>query len=309
MDLRIFTEPQLGASYDQQLRLARTAEDAGFDAYFRSDHLLTFAGDGLPGPTDTWITLAGLARETSTIRLGTLVTSMTFRHPGMLALAVTQVDVMSGGRVELGLGAGWFDREHEAFGLPFPPTKERFERLEEQFAILTGLWKTPPGSTFDYTGRHYSIDANPALPRPAQDPHPPVIVGGLGAKTTPRLAATYAAEFNVPFAPLDDVRTINANVDAACVTAGRDPSTLLRSVALTVCCGRDEAELERRAAAIGQPLARLRKNQLAGTPNEIVERLGAIGDLGLTRVYLQTLDVDDLDHLELIAADVITQLA
>ena len=308
MDLRIFTEPQLGASYDQQLRLARTAEDAGFDAYFRSDHLLTFSGNGLPGPTDTWITLAGLARETSTIRLGTLVTSATFRHPGMLALAVTQVDVMSSGRVELGLGAGWFDREHEAFGLPFLPTKERFERLEEQLAILTGLWATPPGGAFDYDGRHYSIKANPALPRPAQDPQPPLIVGGLGPKTTPRLAAAYADEFNVPFAPLSDVKTINVNVDAACAAAGRDPSTLRRSLALTVCCGRDEAELERRADAIGQPLARLRKNQLAGTPNEIVERLGAIGDLGLTRVYLQTLDVDDLDHLELIAADVITQL-
>jgi F420-dependent oxidoreductase-like protein len=309
MDLRIFTEPQLGATYDQQLRLARTAEDAGFSAYFRSDHLLTFAGDGLPGPTDTWITLAGLARETTTIRLGTLVTSATFRHPGMLALAVSQVDVMSGGRVELGLGAGWFDREHEAFGLPFPSTKERFERLEEQLAIVTGLWNTPQGGAFDFTGRHFRIDANPALPRPAQDPHPPVIVGGLGAKTTPRLAATYATEFNVPFAPLKDVKAINDNVDAACVTAGRDPATLLRSLALTVCCGSNEAELERRAAAIGQPLARLRKHQLAGTPNELVERLGAAGDLGMSRVYLQTLDMDDLDHLELIAAEVIPQLA
>jgi F420-dependent oxidoreductase-like protein len=309
MDLRIFTEPQLGATYDQQLRLARAAEEAGFDAYFRSDHLLTFAGDGLPGPTDTWITLAGLARETSRIRLGTLVTSATFRHPGMLALAVNQVDVMSGGRVELGLGAGWFDREHESFGLPFPATKERFERLEEQLAILTGLWKTPQGSSFDYTGRHYSIDANPALPRPAQDPHPPVIVGGLGAKTTPRLAATFADEFNVPFAPLADVRTINANVDAACTAAGRDPSSLLRSLALTVCCGRDEAELERRAAAVGQPLAGLRKNQLAGTPGELVERLGAIAELGLRRVYLQTLDIDDLDHVELIATEVMPQLS
>jgi F420-dependent oxidoreductase-like protein len=308
MDLRIFTEPQLGASYDQQLRLARAAEAAGFDAYFRSDHLLTFAGDGLPGPTDTWITLAGLARETNTIRLGTLVTSATFRPPGMLALAVTQVDVMSGGRVELGLGAGWFDREHSAFGLPFPSTKERFERLEEQLAILTGLWKTPQGQAFDYAGRHFTIDSNPALPRPAQHPHPPVIVGGLGAKTTPRLAAAYADEFNVPFAPLDDVRAINANVDAACATAGRDPSTLRRSVALTVCCGRDEAELERRAAAIGQPLAGLRKTQLAGTPGELVERLGSFGELGLTRAYLQTLDMDDLDQLELIASEVLPQV-
>jgi F420-dependent oxidoreductase-like protein len=308
MDLRIFTEPQLGASYDQQLRLARAAEDAGFDAYFRSDHLLTFSGDGLPGPTDTWITLAGLARETTRIRLGTLVTSATFRHPGMLALAVTQVDVMSGGRVELGLGAGWFDREHEAFGIPFPSMKERFERLEEQLAILRGLWATPSGSDFTHSGRHYSIEANPALPRPAQNP-PPLIVGGLGPKTTPRLAATYANEFNVPFAPLDDVRSINSRVDDACATAGRDPKTLLRSVALTVCCGRDEAELKRRAAATGQPLENLRKNQLAGTPSELVERLGAFAELGLTRAYLQVLDFDDLDQIDLIASEVLPQLA
>ena len=308
MDLRIFTEPQLGASYDQQLRLARASEDAGFDAYFRSDHLLTFEGRGLPGPTDTWTTLAGLARETSRIRLGTLVTSATFRHPGMLALTVTQVDAMSAGRVELGLGAGWFDREHEAFGVPFPPAKERFERLEEQLGILSGFWTTAPGESFSWNGHHYQLDANPALPRPTQDPHPPLIVGGLGAKTTPRLAARYASEFNVPFAPLDDIRTINANVDEACSAIGRDPATLRRSVALTVCCGRDEAEVERRADAIGRPLKHLR-GQLAGTPAEIVDRLGAIGELGLTRVYLQTLDMDDLDHIELIAERVMPQVA
>jgi F420-dependent oxidoreductase-like protein len=308
MDLRIFTEPQLGASYDQQLRLARASEDAGFDAYFRSDHLLTFEGRGLPGPTDTWTTLAGLSRETSRIRLGTLVTSATFRHPGMLALSVTQVDVMSGGRVELGLGAGWFDREHEAFGVPFPPTKERFERLEEQLEILTRFWTTPDGENFDWNGRHYQLASNPALPRPAQDPHPPIIVGGIGAKTTPRLAARFAAEFNVPFAPLDDVREINARVDEACSEIGRDPKTLRRSVALTVCCGRDDAELERRARATGRPLNQLR-DQLAGTPDQLVERLGKIGELGLTRVYLQTLDMDDLDQVELIADRVLPQVA
>lgn len=308
MDLRIFTEPQFGASYEQQLRLARAAEDAGFDAYFRSDHLLSFSGDGLPGPTDTWTTMAGLARETTRIRLGTLVTSSTFRYPGMLALAVTQVDVMSGGRVELGLGAGWFEGEHQAFGIPFPPVKERFERLEEQLAILTGLWATPPGETFGFDGRHYQLSGNPALPRPAQDPHPPVIVGGHGAKTTPRLAARFANEFNVPFSPLDDVRTINGRVDDACRSAGRDPATLRRSVALTVCCGRDEAELERRAAATGSPLAQLRENQLAGTPAEVVARLGAFAELGITRTYLQTLDVDDLDHIELIAQEVMPQV-
>jgi F420-dependent oxidoreductase-like protein len=307
MDLRIFTEPQFGATYDQQLRLARTSEDAGFDAYFRSDHLLSFMGDGEPGPTDTWTTLAGLARDTSRIRLGTLVTSATFRHPGMLALSVTQVDAMSGGRVELGLGAGWFVGEHEAFGIPFPPMRERFERLEEQLAILTGLWTTPPGTTFDFPGKHYQLSGNPALPRPTQQPHPPVIVGGLGAKTTPRLAARFASEFNVPFAPLDDVPAINARVDEACTAAGRDPATLLRSVALTVCVGRDDAEVARRAEAIGQPLAQLR-NQLAGTVSEVVDRLGAIADLGLTRVYLQTLDIDDLEQVELIASDVMPQV-
>jgi F420-dependent oxidoreductase-like protein len=307
MDLRIFTEPQFGASYDQQLRLARASEDAGFDAYFRSDHLLSFMGHGEPGPTDTWITMAGLARDTSRIRLGTLVTSATFRHPGMLALSVTQVDAMSGGRIELGLGAGWFDGEHEAFGIPFPPMRERFERLEEQLAIITGLWTTEPGTKFDFDGRHYQLAGNPALPRPTQQPHPPVIVGGVGAKTTPRLAARFATEFNVPFAPLDDVQTINARVDEACTAAGRDPATLLRSMALTVCVGRDDAEVARRAEAIGQPLSHLKK-QLAGTVNEVVDRLGAVADLGLTRIYLQTLDMDDLDHVELIASEVMPQV-
>jgi F420-dependent oxidoreductase-like protein len=307
MDLRIFTEPQFGASYDQQLRLARASEDAGFDAYFRSDHLLSFMGHGEPGPTDTWITMAGLARETSRIRLGTLVTSATFRHPGMLALSVTQVDAMSGGRIELGLGAGWFDGEHEAFGIPFPPMRERFERLEEQLAIITGLWTTEPGTKFDFGGKHYQLAGNPALPRPTQQPHPPVIVGGVGAKTTPRLAARFATEFNVPFAPLDDVQDINARVDEACTAAGRDPATLLRSMALTVCVGRDDAEVARRAEAIGQPLSHLKK-QLAGTVNEVVDRLGAVADLGLTRVYLQTLDMDDLDHVELIASEVMPQV-
>jgi alkanesulfonate monooxygenase len=307
MDLRIFTEPQFGATYDQQLRLARASEDAGFDAYFRSDHLLSFMGHGEPGPTDTWITMAGLARETSRIRLGTLVTSATFRHPGMLALSVTQVDAMSGGRIELGLGAGWFDGEHEAFGIPFPAMRERFERLEEQLAIITGLWTTEPGTKFDFDGKHYQLAGNPALPRPTQQPHPPVIVGGLGAKTTPRLAARFAAEFNVPFAPLADVRTMNARVDEACAAAGRDPKTLRRSMALTVCVGRDEAEVARRAEAIGRPLAHLR-DQLAGTVNEVVDRLGEIGELGLTRVYLQTLDIDDVAHIELIASDVMPQI-
>jgi alkanesulfonate monooxygenase SsuD/methylene tetrahydromethanopterin reductase-like flavin-dependent oxidoreductase (luciferase family) len=214
---------------------------------------------------------------------------------------------MSSGRVELGLGAGWYDGEHEAFGIPFPPMRERFERLEEQLAILTGLWTTAPGTKFDFAGKHYQLTGNPALPRPTQDPHPPLIVGGVGAQTTPRLAAGFATEFNVPFAPLDDVRTINGRVDEACKAVGRDPATLLRSMALTVCCGRDDAEVARRAEAIGRPLAHL-KDQLAGTVSEVVDRLGAIAGLGLTRVYLQTLDMNDLDQIDLIAAEVMPQV-
>src|SRR5580692_5295052 len=204
MKLRIFVEPQQGASYAQQLAVAQAAEALGFDAFFRSDHFLAMGGDGLPGPTDSWVTLGGIARETERIRLGTLVTSATFRLPGLLAVQVAQVDAMSGGRVELGLGAGWYDAEHSAYGVPFPATHERMERLEEQYAILTGLWGTPEDETFSFDGRHYHLKDSPALPKPVQRPHPPLIVGGHGPKRTPRLAATYASEFNLPFASVAD---------------------------------------------------------------------------------------------------------
>ena len=236
-----------------------------------------------------------------------MVTSATFRHPGMLALAVTQVDVMSGGRVELGLGAGWFDREHEAFGLPFVSMKERFERLDEQLSIISTWWATPAGSTFDHRGKHYTLEANPALPRPVQRPAADHRRRGRD-EDHPAPRRHYASEFNVPFAPLESVRDINANVDGACATAGRDPKSLLRSVAYTVACGRDDAEVARRVAKTGQTLDVMKGNQLAGTPAEIVQRLGEIAELGLTRVYLQVLDMDDLDHLELIASEVMPQV-
>src|SRR5699024_9483533 len=184
MQLRIFTEPQQGATYDDLLTVARASEDLGFDAFFRSDHYMTMGGDGLPGPTDAWTTLAGLARETSRIRLGTLVSSATFRRPGVLAIQVAQVDQMSGGRVEIGLGTGWYAEEHAAYGIPFPA--KRFGMLEEQFAVLTGLWNTPVGETFSFDGEtfsfdgvHYQLQNSPALPKPVQQPLP-VIVGGSG---------------------------------------------------------------------------------------------------------------------------------
>jgi F420-dependent oxidoreductase-like protein len=307
--LRIFTEPQFGATYDQQVRMAQAAEAAGFDAYFRSDHFLTMGGDGLPGPTDSWVTLGGIARETERIRLGTLVTSATFRLPGLLAVQVAQVDAMSGGRVELGLGTGWFDAEHTAYGVPFPPLGERFERLEEQFAILSGLWDTPVGETFSFDGSHYQLQDSPALPKPAQRPHPPLIVGGGGAKRTPRLAATYADEFNLPFSSLADTETQFDRVRAACEDRGRDPGTLRLSAAQTVCCGADEAEVERRATNIGRKPDELRAYGVAGTPDEVVARLQAFAAIGAETFYLQVLDLDDLEHIELLADEVLPRVS
>ena len=308
MDLRIFTEPQQGASYDDVLRVAKATEDLGFDAFFRSDHYLRMGdGSGAPGPTDAWITLAGLARDTSRIRLGTLVTSATFRLPGPLAISVAQVDQMSGGRVEFGYGAGWFDAEHTAYGIPFPPVKERFDWLEEHLAVITGLWATPLGETFSYDGAHLQLHDSPALPKPAQD-RVPVIIGGHGKRRTPALAAQYATEFNVPFSSLTDTTAIFERVRAACADRGRDATELTWSAAQVVCCGKSEEDLSRRAAAIGRPLEDLRENGVAGTPAEVVDALGRWAEGGVQRVYLQVLDLADLDHLEVIASDVLPQV-
>ncbi len=308
MQLRIFTEPQMGATYDDLLAVARRTEETGFDAFFRSDHYLTMGGDGLPGPTDAWLTLAGLARETSRIRLGTLMTAGTFRLPGPLAISVAQVDQMSGGRVELGIGSGWFEQEHSAYGIPFPSLGERFDRYEEQLAIISGLWGTPPGETFDFAGRYYQLAGSPALPKPVQDGGIPILVGGAGKKRTPRLAARYAAEFNVPFMSAEDNARLFAGVRDACQEQGRDPSSLVYSSALVLCVGRDDAELARRAAAIGREVDELRAHGVAGSPAEAVDILGRYAEAGAQRVYLQVLDLSDLDHLDLVAAEVAPQL-
>ncbi|WP_327090954.1 LLM class F420-dependent oxidoreductase [Nonomuraea sp. NBC_01738] len=301
MKLRIFTEPQEGASYDTLLTVAKAAERLGFDAFFRSDHYMRISpGDPGPGPTDAWITLAGLARETSTIRLGTLVSPATFRYPGPLAISVAQVDQMSGGRVELGFGTGWYDREHAAYGIPFPPVGERFERFEEQLEIIKGLWAAD--KPFSFEGAHYRVAESPALPKPVQRPGPPVIIGGFGAKRTPRLAARFADEYNLPFHTLADTELAFGRVRQAADDAGR---TLVLSAAQTVCVGADQGELERRAAAIGTDLGTLRESGLAGTPGEVVAKLHRFAELGAERVYLQVMDLSDLDHLELIAAEVL----
>ncbi len=301
MQLRIFTEPQQGASYDQLLAVAQLTEELGFDAFFRSDHYLKFGDvDGLPGPSDAWITLAGLARDTSRIRLGTLVTPITFRYPGPLAISVANVDGMSGGRVELGLGAGWFDDEHHAYGMPFPSMGERFEALEDQLAILTGFWSTPVGETFTYEGKHHSVVDSPGLPKPVQSPLP-IIIGGLGPKRTPRLAATYASEFNLTFAAPDDISVAIDRVVQACQARDRDPATMTWSIAQVVCVGADEKEIARRAAHMGRDPAELRANCVAGTLTDARARLARYADHGIERVYLQVLDLDDLDHIRLLA--------
>ena len=304
-ELRVFTEPQQGATYDDLLAVALAAERLGFGAFFRSDHYLAM-GDvldtgGLPGPTDAWITLAGLARDTTTIRLGTMVTAATFRLPGPLAIAVAGVDQMSGGRVELGIGAGWYEQEHHAYGIPFPPLGERFDRLEEQLAVITGLWSTPVGAMFAHDGAHFPLTGSPALPKPLQDGGVPIIIGGGGPTRTPALAARYGSEFNMPFSDVDTFTTQCDRVRDACAAIGRDPGELTFSAALVACVGGDESEFARRAEAIGRQPGEVRASGVAGTVDQARATLDRWQDAGAERIYLQVLDLADLDHLDTLA--------
>lgn len=309
MKLRVFTEPQQGATYCQLLTLAKATEGLGFDAFFRSDHYLHMGEvSGLPGPTDAWITLAGLARETSRIRLGTLVSPATFRLPGPLAITLAQIDEMSDGRVELGLGAGWFAEEHAAYAIPFPGLAERYDIFAEQLAVIDGLWQTPLGQTFDFAGQHYSLTGAPALPKPVQSPRPPIILGGAGKKRSAGLAAKYADEYNVGFQPVADTNVVFDRVRAAVAEAGRDADSMAYSTAQVICVATDDQGLARRAAALGRDLAELRTNGLAGTPAEVVDKIGQFAATGVDRVYLQLMDPTDLDQLELIAAQVSPQV-
>jgi len=305
MDMRIFTEPQQGASYGQLVRVAQNAERLGFSAFFRSDHVQRIGGGsavatGLPGPTESWVTLGGIARETSVIRLGTLVTSATFRHPSMLALAVSTVDQMSGGRAELGLGSGWYEAEHTAYGLPFGTLGSRFDVFAEQLEIITGLWAAPEEGVFNYSGKHYSLVDSPALPKPAQTPRPPIIIGGNGPKRTPALAARFADEFNSAFRTVEDTAAAFDRVRAAVAAAGRAPDSIVYSVGQTICLGEDDAEVGRRAERLGRSVASLRAGALCGTPEEVREKIERFREVGASRLYLQFLDLEDLAHLDLI---------
>lgn len=306
MLLRIHTEPsERGASYDDLLRVARATEDLGFDALFRSDHYLQFGGHGrTPGPSDAWTTLAGLARDTRRIRLGTLVSPATFRSPGQLAIQVAQVDGMSGGRVELGLGAGWFEAEHQAYAMPFPG--KRFDRLEEQLRIIRGLWTTPGDQRFDFAGEHFTLTgAQPTLP-PVQRPHPPIIVGGTGAVRTPALAAAYADEYNAAFVTPEQAGVQYDRIRKALAENGRGEGSMRFSVIQSVCVGRTDAEIARRAEAAGEELP---DTAFRGTPAQVVEQIARFAEAGAERAYLRLLDLDDLDHLELIASEVLPHFA
>ena len=310
MELRVFTEPQQGATYDDILAVALESERLGFGAFFRSDHYVNMgSGSGLPGPTDAWITLAGLARETENIRLGTLMSAATFRLPGPLAISVAQVDEMSAGRVELGIGTGWFAQEHAAYGIDFPALGERFERLSEQLAIITGLWETPIGETYSYAGDHYQLTNSPALPKPLQSPRPPVLIGGGGKVRTPQLAAEFAQEFNMPFSSLDDTSAQFDRVRAACEHTGRTRESLILSAAQVLCVGENEAEIGRRASRIGREVSELRTNGLAGTVDEVIVKIQSFAAIGASRMYLQVLDLTDLDHLRLVAEQIQPRVA
>ncbi len=310
MQLSIFTEPQQGATYDDLLAVAKTAEDGGFDTFYRSDHYLKM-GDvtGLPGPTHAWVTLAGLARDTSRIRLGTLVSPATFYHPASLAISVAQVDQMSGGRVTFGFGTGWFEAEHRAYGFEFDTLGGRFDRMEEYLEQITGLWATEEGETFTHAGRFHSFEESPALPKPTQRPGPPILIGGRGPRRTPALVARYAAEFNQPFVDAASVPGRIARVAQACEAIGRDPSELTQSAALVLCLGEDEAEVAKRAAAIGREVDELRTNGAAGTVDEVVAKLATYAEVGIDVVQLQVLDLSDLDHIALAAERLIGAVA
>jgi F420-dependent oxidoreductase-like protein len=306
MRVGLFIEPHRGATYDTQLRLAQHAEACGFESLLRSDHYRAMSPHPVaPGPTDAWVTLAGLARETRTLRLGTMVNSVTFRLPGPLSIMVAQVDEMSGGRIELGMGAGWFEQEHTAYGIPFPPVGERFDHLEEQLSVITGLWRTPEGSTFSYEGKHYQLVDAPALPRPVQRPHPPIILGGKGPKRSPDLAARFADEYNMPFKSVSQTAQAFHRVREASSRYGRD---VLLSAGIVVAIGRTDEEVARRAVPLHVKSALPPEDPVQGSPAELVQRIGEMSEIGAGRVHLRVTEMTDLDHLDVIASDVLPQL-
>ena len=309
MRVCLFTEPHRGATFDEMLRAAQHAEAAGYHGFFRADHFMPMnRSEGFPGPTDSWVTLGAIARETNTIKLGTLLSSATFRHPAITAITVAQVDEMSGGRVEFGIGAGWFGAEHTALGIPFFTPRERFERLDEQLQIITGLWGTPRGERYSFAGKHFTLQDAIALPKPVQTPGPPVIVGGRGPKSTPRLAALHADEYNVPPSSPEKCAEQYRLVTEASERYGRTKAPLRLSASVAIACGRTDAAVKERLALLEEPSLLPPEPTISGSPDQVLDAVARYAEAGATRLYVRLRDLSDLDHLDLLAAEVIPHL-
>lgn len=313
----VMLEPQEGGTYEEMLGLARRAEGLGFGGFFRSDHYHPMNVPLTSDATEAWATLAGLARDTTTIRLGTMVSPMTFRHPSEFAKIVATVDQMSGGRIEVGMGTGWFEKEHLAYGLALPSPGERTDRLEESLEVCTRLWGDGLAS---FEGRLFRLDNAPGHPKPRQRPGPPIIIGGKGPKRTPVLAARFAAEFNVFGGDPTVFDERRQRVVAACERISRDPADLRYSWAGPTVVGTDERDLRRRCQRrldynnqrdeVGGWIEEMRSHGMAiGTIDQVAEQVNALKEVGCSRWYFQFVPVDDDGMLELIANDLAPKCA
>lgn len=318
MEVCLMIEGQEGVTWDQWVSLALACEEHGFHGLFRSDHYLSFDHPQERGAFDAWATLAAIGAITERIRLGTMVSPVTFRHPSVLAKSVVTVDHASDGRVELGMGAGWFEREHRAFGFPFPPPDERMDILAEQVEIVHRLWDRDEDEV-SFQGTHYRLEACPALPKPLQDPHPPLIIGGGAGPRSAALAARWADEYDVVFVDPATARQRHARVSAACEAIDRDPGDVRFSLLTRVVVGANEQEVKRRAAALIDRLDEqgdvqafidgMRANMTVGTVEEVLERLEEYAGAGVERVFMQHLVHDDLETVALIGRELIPEAA
>ena len=316
MDICLMIEGQEGVTWDQWVALARACETWGYEGLFRSDHYLSFWEPNDRGALDAWATLAALAAITERIRLGSMVSPVTFRHPAELAKAVVTADHVSRGRVELGMGAGWFEREHKAFGFSFPTTRERLDLLTEQVEIVHRLWGAD-GDEVDFSGTHYRLEACPALPKPFQNPHPPLIIGGGAGPRSAALAARWADEYDIVYFDPAGAKERVQRVSAACEAIGRDPGEIRRSLLTKTIVGSDESEVRRRAAElmawqhedgdVDALLADLRANHVAGTVEQVLERLAEFAAAGIHRVLAHQLVHTDLESVEQIGREVIPE--
>ena len=318
MDVCLMIEGQEGVTWDEWLSLALACEEHGFDGLFRSDHYLAFDHPEERGAFDAWSTLAALASITERIRLGTLVSPVGFRHPALLSKAVVTVDHVSDGRAELGMGAGWFEREHRAFGFSFPPTAERHDILAEQVEIVHRLWDADE-DVVDFDGRHYRLEACTSLPRPLQRPHPTLILGGDAGPRSTALAARWADEYNVVYSDPPTAGQQRERVRAACAAIGRDPDEVRFSLMTRTVVGADDGEVRARAAAlmgrddergdVDDYLDGIRLNSTVGTTEQVHERLQAFAQAGVERVFLQHLVHDDLEAVALIGREIVPEAA